>query len=188
MPACTAYRRCCGIGWWMVAIQRAIHCCSVWYRRMGGPGRACALPNPQNFEKGQFHLLPASPPRPSPAPPPRPGRPQKQCPNHAVPCALWHGGHLVDTQQANLIEFRGNGPVPVGGGGGALAAQPPSHPASHLVTQPPNRTATILCWALHFCILPLCLCSQDYMMMMCLCCRYWYDFLTMHLCLSCFCN
>ena len=68
----------------------------------------------------------------------------------------------------------GSGQWGGGGGGGAPAAQPPSRPATQ--PQPPNRLATILCWALHFCILPLCLCSQDYMMMMCLCSRYWYNF------------
>ena len=84
------------------------------------------------------------------------------------------------------------GRVPVSGGegaggGGAPAAQPPSRPAtqppSHPATQPPCHLATQLSShialglaLLHFASLPLCLCSQDYMMMMCLCSRYWYNF------------
>ena len=86
-----------------------------------------------------------------------------------------------------------NGAVPVsggegaggggggGGGGGSSrpATQPPSHPATqppcHLATQPSSHIALGLA-LLHFASLPLCLCSQDSMMMMCLCGRYWYNF------------
>ena len=66
------------------------------------------------------------------------------------------------SRQCAHLRATSDGRVPVSGGegGGALAGQtpscpatqPPSHPASHLVTQPPNRLATILCWALHFCL------------------------------------
>ena len=53
----------------------------------------------------------------------------------------------------NAPSYHGACSSPWGGGGGSISCPTTSHPASHLVTQPPNRLATILCWALHFCIL-----------------------------------
>ena len=88
----------------------------------------------------------------------------------------------VPLHKAKLWYSQGRalGPVLVGGGrgwgGGGGGLWPPGHPAtqppSHLATQPPSHTqppsrvVTILGWALHFCILPLCLCSEDHIKMM----------------------